>query len=207
MTQIQNHFETIANGLADRGFASIDQFLSSEEVKSLLLVKPFSDGSLRPAGIGKTVKQVNEGIRGDHIHWIDKETEELPLKLFMDRLDALRLSLNQNLYLSLKDYEGHLACYPKGTFYKRHLDQFKTDDHRKISVIMYLNENWHETDGGQLRLYLDEGHLDISPDGGKLVCFRSDVIEHEVLPAGRERLSITGWFLDQFSNLKHLTLL
>jgi SM-20-related protein len=36
------------------------------------------------------------------------------------------------------------------------------------------------------------------------VCFRSDQIEHEVLPATRERLSLTGWMLDQLSNLRHL---
>ena len=32
------------------------------------------------------------------------------------------------------------------------------------------------------------------PEGGTLVCFLSDRFHHEVLPARRERLSITGWF-------------
>jgi SM-20-related protein len=40
---------------------------------------------------------------------------------------------------------------------------------------------------------------DILPLGGRLVLFLSDLIEHEVLPARRERYSITGWFRRQTS--------
>lgn len=204
MTQIQNHFESIADGLANEGYCVIDQFLGDNEVKQILSLNVFREGSLRKAGIGKENKQVNEAIRGDSIQWIDKESTPPPLKLYLDRLDELRTFLNQSLYLSLKDYEVHLASYPTGAFYKRHLDQFKSDDHRKLSVIVYLNENWKEHEGGQLRMYLKEESLDFFPLAGRLVCFRSDLIEHEVLPATRERLSITGWLLDQFSELRHL---
>ncbi len=112
--------------------------------------------------------------------------------------------INQSLYLSLKDYEIHMTIYPVGSYYKRHLDQFKQDDHRKLSVICYLNDEWKDDHGGQLRMYLDNHHLDILPVGGRLICFRSDMIEHEVLPATRDRLSLTGWILDQYSGLRHL---
>jgi len=44
----------------------------------------------------------------------------------------------------------------------------------------------------------------VLPVAGRLVCFRSDIIEHEVLPSKKERLSITGWMLDQEADLKHL---
>jgi SM-20-related protein len=97
-----------------------------------------------------------------------------------------------------------MTVYPVGSFYKRHLDQFKQDDHRKLSLICYLNEDWKETHGGQLRMHLPLGMVDVLPIGGKLVCFRSDMIEHEVLPATRERYSLTGWILDQHLELKHL---
>jgi SM-20-related protein len=205
MLQIQDHFETIANGLADEGYAIIDAFLSPAEVKQILSLKVFTDGLLRKAGIGKENKQVNEAIRGDSIFWIDKETAQPPLKVYLTRLDELRTFLNQGLYLSLKDYEVHLVSYPAGAFYKRHLDQFKSDDHRKLSAIVYLNENWREEQGGQLRMYLNDCSKDFFPLAGRLICFRSDLIEHEVLPATRERLSITGWLLDQISDLRHLT--
>jgi SM-20-related protein len=204
MIQIQDHFEAIANGLAHPGYAVIDHFLTNDEVASILALGIFKDGLLRKAGIGKENKQVNEAIRGDSIQWIDKQTTQPPLQVYLNRLDELRAFLNQSLYLSLKDYEVHLASYPVGAFYKRHLDQFKSDDHRKLSVIVYLNENWKEQEGGQLRMYLKGDSLDFFPLAGRLVCFRSDLIEHEVLPATRERLSITGWLLDQFSDLRHL---
>jgi SM-20-related protein len=97
-----------------------------------------------------------------------------------------------------------MTIYPEGSFYKRHLDQFNRDDHRKLSVICYLNENWLENHGGQLRIYPDNQAIDFFPIAGRLVCFRSDQIEHEVLPATRTRLSITGWILDQLAALKHL---
>ena len=91
----------------------------------------------------------------------------------------------------------HFALYPPGAFYKRHLDAFKERNARKISLILYLNQDWQVTDGGQLRMYLPEQRLDISPLGGRLVCFRSELIEHEVLPAKRDRLSITGWLTNK----------
>jgi len=33
----------------------------------------------------------------------------------------------------------------------------------------------------------------VLPEGGKLVVFLSESMEHEVLPASRERFSLTGW--------------
>ncbi|MDQ2656958.1 MAG: 2OG-Fe(II) oxygenase, partial [Bacteroidota bacterium] len=46
--------------------------------------------------------------------------------------------------------------------------------------------------------------LDILPVLGRMVCFRSDQLEHEVLPATRPRLSLTGWLLDQYADLRNL---
>jgi SM-20-related protein len=97
-----------------------------------------------------------------------------------------------------------MTVYPTGTFYKRHLDQFSREDHRKLSVICYLNHDWKDYEGGQLRAYVQDEVIDVLPLAGRIVCFRSDQIEHEVLPASRPRLSITGWILDQHVDLKHL---
>jgi SM-20-related protein len=148
--------------------------------------------------------QINEAVRGDYIQWIDRGTANASIKVYLERLQSLITYVNQSLYLSLKDYEVHLTIYPTGSFYKRHLDQFRQDDHRRLSIICYLNQDWNEEQGGQLRMHLKDGPLDILPVGGRLVCFRSDLIEHEVLPATRERLSLTGWILDQYAGLRHL---
>ena len=192
-------FEAIADGLANDGIAVVDNFLSENEVVSIIDTDEFKNGLLRfkKAGVGKTQeRQINESIRGDYIEWIDKATAPPAVKTYLERLSQLRTFLNQSLFLSLQDVEVHMTTYPIGAFYKRHLDQFKRDDHRKLSVICYLNGHWNETEGGQLRIYFKNEPKDFFPRGGRLICFRSDLLEHEVLPAVRERLSITGWMLD-----------
>jgi SM-20-related protein len=200
-------FDTIADDLAELGYAVADQFLSLQEVNNILALDDFKNGAenFRKAGIGKSQGlQINEAIRGDYIQWLDKVSAPQPARVYLERLGGMINFLNQALFLSLKDYEVHMTVYPPGSYYKRHLDQFKHDDHRKLSVICYLNNNWTESHGGQLRMYLPDGTRDILPTAGRLVCFRSDQIEHEVLPATRERLSLTGWILDQHADLRHL---
>lgn len=204
---MNNHFEILVDGLADHGYAVVDNFLSQQEVTSILNLDEFKNALLqfKKAGIGKQQdKQINESIRGDYIQWIDKQKSAAPLALYLKRLEELIQYINQTLFLSLKDYEVHMTVYPAGSFYKRHLDQFKKDDHRKLSIICYLNTGWKKVDGGQLRMHLAEEIKDVFPNAGRLVCFRSDQIEHEVLPATRERLSVTGWMLDQLVELRHL---
>lgn len=200
-------FDAVADGLAENGFAVVDNFLTPEEVDQILQVDEFKDSAnqFKKAGIGKKQDlQINEGIRGDYIHWLDKNNAPPAIAIYLNRLAELIQYLNQSLFLSLKDYEVHMTVYPAGTYYKRHLDQFKADDHRKLSIICYLNTVWIDENGGQLRMYLPDQSLDVLPLAGRLVCFRSDQIEHEVLPATKERLSLTGWILDQLAELKHL---
>jgi len=197
---LTQQLDQLADGLAEAGYAIVDDFLSPHEVQGIQLLDGFKNGLLqfKKAGIGKSQeKQINESIRGDYIQWIKPESAEPAMQVYLSKLKELIAFVNQNLYLSLKDFEVHQTIYPVGTFYKRHLDQFKKEDHRKLSVICYLNSDWRESDGGQLRIYLENETKDVLPLAGRLVCFRSDLLEHEVLPATRERLSITGWLLDQ----------
>jgi len=201
---MNSSFDLIADGLAETGYAVVDEFLSSDEVSAILALEIFKQGvnHLKKAGIGKKQGlQINEAIRGDYIQWLDKKTVPDPAKIYLDRLRELTTFLNRSLFLSLKDYEVHFTIYPAGSFYKRHLDQFKKNDHRILSIICYLNPGWTEQDGGQLRMYLPDAPADVLPLGGRLVCFRSDQIEHEVLPAKRDRLSLTGWMLDQLGDV------
>lgn len=193
-------FDKIADGLAEKSYAVIDNFLTEAEVNAILELPLFKqrDQYFKKAGIGKNNDlQINEAVRSDYILWLDKHTAPTAALVYLNKLNELIQHLNQSLFLSLKDYEVHMTVYPIGTYYKRHLDQFKKDDQRKLSVICYLNNNWVEAQGGQLRIYENESSFDVLPLAGRLVCFRSDVLEHEVLPATRERLSLTGWMLDR----------
>jgi SM-20-related protein len=110
----------------------------------------------------------------------------------------LRLALNRELQLGLFEYECHFARYAPGAFYRKHVDRFSRDSRRRLSSILYLNPAWAAADGGALRLYMERtpesARVDIAPAGGTLVLFLSERFPHEVLPATRERLSLTGWF-------------
>ncbi|MBL7873175.1 MAG: 2OG-Fe(II) oxygenase [Cyclobacteriaceae bacterium] len=207
MDAFSDKLNTLVDEIASDGYSIVDHFLSREEIDSILELDDFKNSLLhfKKAGIGDTInKQINEGIRGDYIQWIDRATAPHPLRNYLSKLEGLISAVNQGLFLSLKDYEVHLTNYPPGSYYRRHLDQFKKDDHRKLSVICYLNKNWKVEEGGQLRIYHPDGERDVLPLAGRLVCFRSDLLEHEVLPASRPRMSLTGWMLDQYTDLKHL---
>lgn len=202
-----NELDRLADGLADQGYAIIDNFLSAGEVDSILQLDEFKGdwGQFQKAGIGKSSeRQIKENIRGDYIHWINPDSAAPAIRVYLAKLNSLIKHVNQSLFLSLKDFEVHMTVYPIGSYYHRHLDQFKRDDHRKLSVICYLNKDWQEADGGQLKIYTNADSFSILPLAGRLVCFRSDLLEHEVLPATRNRLSLTGWILDQHSDLRHL---
>jgi SM-20-related protein len=101
--------------------------------------------------------------------------------------------LNQTCYTGINDFEFHYAFYEAGSFYQRHLDQFRADLGRKFSLVTYLNDNWSDDDGGKLSLYLQDRDVSIFPYGGRSVFFKSDEVEHEVHLAGRSRISIAGW--------------
>lgn len=191
----------IADAIADPGWCVMPDFLSRPEVSALRAEASAlrAQGAFRPAGVGRGQGlAINPEVRSDQIHWVDPEHSGPAIRGYLARLDALRQTLNRELYLGLEDFEGHLAIYPPGSFYCRHLDQFSGVERRILSCILYLNFDWQPADRGALRIYVDpadpERFEEIEPQGGTLVTFFSPRFEHEVMPAGRERLSLTGWF-------------
>lgn len=152
-------------------------------------------GLFRAAGIGH-VAEHRRDIRSDELLWIEPDITPQAAALVEQEIEALRLAVNAATYLGLHEFEGHYAAYPPGASYERHLDQFRGDDRRVVSMVLYLNEAWNPADGGELKLYPrgDAAPVIVLPAGGTLVCFLSADIPHEVLPARRLRLSLTGWF-------------
>lgn len=194
--------------LSQFDFVIIDNFLTPEvlfELKAFFKQKEVQD-ELDKAAIGATgdSKVINE-VRGDYTYWLDKARDEKELQLFAD-LEEVKSMINRYCYLSLSDYEFHLALYPVGSFYKKHLDQFKGRNNRMISMIIYLNKNWKNGDGGELKIY-PEGKEEqiIAPLENRCILFRSDILFHEVLPTFKPRKSVTGWMLYQPSPLITVT--
>lgn len=158
-----------------------------------------AEGAFRRAGVGRGGElRLRPEIRTDQVLWLDPADCTVVQKRYLHALEQLRLAINRDLLLGLFEFEGHLAVYPPGSYYRRHLDQFKGVGSRTVSCILYLNREWQAEDGGQLRIYThpdDPAYCEeILPVGGRLVTFLSARFLHEVLPARRERWSITGWF-------------
>jgi len=110
----------------------------------------------------------------------------------------LQHHLNRALMLGLFSFESHFAHYAPGAFYKTHVDAFKGQANRVLSVVLYLNLEWSANDGGEMVLYSDQDPQcvleTIQPLGGTLAVFLSEDFPHEVLPTRRDRYSIAGWY-------------
>ncbi|ALJ06830.1 oxidoreductase [Pseudalgibacter alginicilyticus] len=194
-------YEQIISDIGNQQYSIIDNFFTSEEVHILrqTLIEKHEEDAFKKAAIGNRVNEtIVKSIRGDVILWIDERNADAKECLFFDKINDLVAYLNRTCFLGILNKEFHYALYPKGTFYKRHIDTFQNDDRRKLSFVCYLNEDgWLPENGGELVLYLTEKEKEVEktiyPFPGRVVIFESQIIEHEVKPVNKERLSITGW--------------
>ncbi len=195
---MKNKIEKILNDLQKQGWSVEENFFSLDLTQKLkeTLGSLREKGKLNQAGIGRENNfHIETSIRSDEISWFDEGNLNEAQKKYLSLMQQLQDAVNQFFYLGLFEFEVHFALYPENTFYKRHLDQHKNQDTRVITFITYLNENWLDENGGQLQLYFNNGEfVSILPKAGTMVCFMSAEFEHEVLPANRERVSLTGWF-------------
>lgn len=194
--------QQLIDSIVEKGWCVMPGFLDQEVAVELSDESrlAWQEGEFRRAGVGRGNQLViREDVRTDHVMWLRADQITPSQQRYLDRLETLRLALNQNLYLGLFDFEGHYAIYPEGGFYKPHLDRHRDTNHRLVTVILYLNPDWKDGDGGELKLWTTPGDQEgefviVEPRMGTLVCFLSGDYWHEVLPANKTRASITGWF-------------
>jgi len=188
----------VAAKLARDGYAVVDKFLEDATIAALASECAIlhARGALHPASIGRAAdRHTDAAVRGDHTQWFDPAELSVPQECYWSRMDMLRKALSRQLLLGLEELDAHFALYPPGATYARHRDRFRDNDARVLSTVLYLNADWHEAEGGALRLYLrgPVARRDVFPSAGRLALFLSADFEHEVLPASRDRLSIAGW--------------
>lgn len=190
-------FVRVSDDLAAQGWSVQEQALPVELVSDLAAQcrMLWHNDVLTPAAVGPLGEELLlPSVRGDYTRWLDQCPSSAANSLFLETMEALRLWLNRSLFLGLDSFETHYALYPPGAGYRKHLDRFKGNPLRTVSVVAYLNQQWQPGDGGELRLHLQEGPRDVAPLGGSLAVFMSDRILHEVLAANKERASLVGWF-------------
>jgi SM-20-related protein len=154
-----------------------------------------NQAALRPARVGRAVNaSLQPSLRGDLIHWLAADSEDQTDQNLLAHLDELRLALNASLFLGLREVEAHYACYAAGQGYAKHLDRFRDNDARVLSLVLYFNTDWPTNAGGELKLHLPEGERLLSPNASARVIFRSEQVLHEVMPAQQARYSLAAWF-------------
>lgn len=144
---------------------------------------------MRAAGVAGG--EVHIDVRGDQLAWLDDApTEAAP---FLAWREAVRRGLHEGAWLRLDAGETQVACYAPGRGYARHVDAHRGSTARRVTAIVYLNEDWLAHEGGELVAHLATGDVRIAPQLGRAVLFLSDRLTHEVLPATRERWAVTTW--------------
>jgi SM-20-related protein len=188
-------FKRLAVDLEERSF-SIQPASLPDAVSSTLAhhMDEISGSKFQKATTGRgSDARPNRFVRRDRIYWLNELDPRVDA--WFSWAHRLQDYLNQHLFLGLFSFECHFARYGKGDFYKRHLDAFRGERNRVVSLVTYLNDGWLPDQGGQLVLYPKQHEtVKVTPELGTVVLFLSEEIPHEVLPAYRNRLGVAGWF-------------
>ena len=147
---------------------------------------------LRRAGIRRG-HELDDSVRTDELAWLTADATTGALAEVVTHFAELMKCLNEAAWLGLRTFDLQLARYAAGAHYARHRDAFPGDDSRRVTAIVYLNPGWVPSHGGQLRLHV-EPPFDLEPMLDRLVVFRSELVEHEVLEAHAARWALTAWF-------------
>lgn len=190
-------FGLIAEDIEKQGYSIRPSALPEEIANSLYVYQQLMNSNrYSEAGIGRGDNYLkNEFVRTDEICWITGESEAC--SVWLEWASRLQSFLNRRLFLGLFSFESHFAHYSPGDYYKRHVDAFRGEANRVLSLVTYLNPGWNQADKGELVLYsneLDREGLKVIPLFGTIAIFLSEEFPHEVLPAKRDRYSVAGWF-------------
>lgn len=190
-------FAGIADDLYQKGYSVQPNALPPHLADALLMdLHRMRETEFRRAGIGRADDFLkNDFVRTDNICWIRGDSD--PSAQWLEWTAQLQAFLNRRLFLGLFSFESHYAHYRAGDFYKRHVDAFKGEANRILTVVTYLNPDWTLDDGGEMMLYSsddDRDGLKITPGLGTVAIFLSEEFPHEVLPSRRDRFSIAGWY-------------
>lgn len=183
-------------------YVVIDNFLDEDRLRTVQSFFQTHLDEFTKAGIGALNDHIiRKDIRGDFTFWLDRK-RDVPLENVWSLIDETIHIYNRYCYLGLSGYEFHLAHYPTGGHYDKHLDQFNNRNNRTISVVIYLNKAWKKGDGGELEIFLKDGSsVLVEPVEARCVMFKSATVPHAVLSSNKPRYSLTGWLLQQPSAL------
>ncbi|MGB3742103.1 MAG: 2OG-Fe(II) oxygenase [Castellaniella sp.] len=192
-------YDDIIRLLNQQGWAVVDNAIATDWQETLLSSgqQLWQAGEFSGGEIGRSQHDTRQPrIRGDAICWVPPGSV-LAGHPFFAWMAQFRTVLNQQFEMGLRSQEFHFARYDSGAGYQKHIDQHRGSDHRKVSIVLYLNPGWDAANGGELCLYNpydpDTEIARFAPLAGRLAVFVSGVMPHQVLPALATRWSLTGW--------------
>lgn len=222
--------DAIAAELNQKNYCVLDNFQGGKGVKALRkeVNRVRSSGQLKMSRLaggrsGANVTYSHTAVRGDHVGWFDGEEagqwKTGTLTRYLTKVDTLIAQLGPRvpqLAQIAHRSKAMVACYPGGgARYVRHCDNSCDTGRgdrcngRRLTAIIYLNEEWTLLHGGELRLFAPYAPkdipplCDIAPLADRLVLFFADYrVPHEVLPAHAERFAITAWYFDREEHAK-----
>jgi len=198
-----------ATALVRHGYAILDNFVPSAVVDGV--------SELIKASLAVRAQGGDDGIdwrtpeprhaRTDVATWLTTGRRPASDTVFAEglgpKIEALAADLCSLMAGMRGSVELQLACFPAGAEarYRRHTDANATGCpkslERKVTCILYCNPTWREVSAGKLRLTQADhdggGTVDIAPVGGRLLCFLSGAMTHEVLPTKDDRYAVTAW--------------
>ena len=208
-----------AKALCASGFAVVRGALREQDASAL--ARDMS--ALADSGALSATVQAKMNTRQDDIGWLDeREAASKGLRALSGAIRLLKAVAAEAVATGAASAAGAaalavpqramVACYPPGgAAYVPHMDcsvkDGKPTNRRVLTCCLYANERWDaREDGGCLRLLIGgkggaiEDALEVAPEAGTLVIFRSREMLHEVLATrGRRRLAITLWLFDTLS--------
>mmetsp|Transcript_32252 Transcript_32252/g.51412 ORF Transcript_32252/g.51412 Transcript_32252/m.51412 type:complete len:321 (-) Transcript_32252:3656-4618(-) len=208
--------ELLENGLAEfienDGFVCLDDFFQPGHAQKLRdeIVRLNESGRMVANSVqftdstnGKVVVVEKPGIYEADLFdekFRDFEPMEMFRKVFGEQGEALVQALSTVGYaqglvrgtrgrvVKLQYNDGTGGCFPL------HYDNPGKPNKRCLTCAIYLNPEWQDGDGGELRIvpFLSKPKV-IAPRMNRLVIFKSDSMLHRVHPTKKERYCFTIW--------------
>ena len=152
--------------LANENYVVVDNFLPRDATKDLRseVKRAHEGGHLAPGVLaggkaGDSTQYTMKDVRGDHVGWFNGDEPELGwegLPTAMKKADTLVNELGQlggeAKHVSSRS-KAMCTVYPgEGARYIRHVDN-PDKNGRLLTALLYLNADWEEGDGGELRIF------------------------------------------------------